>query len=64
MVVLVKTSPSGQILSRRVVTPSGNKAWDDAVLRAVDKMETVPKDVDGRVPEVLLREGLEIKVTL
>lgn len=64
VVVLVKTSPSGQILSRRVLTPSGNKAWDDAVLRAVDKMESVPRDVDGRIPEVLLREGLELKVTL
>lgn len=64
VVVLVKTSPSGQILSRRVVTSSGNKAWDEAVLRAVDKMGSVPRDVDGRIPEVLLQDGLEIKVTL
>ena len=64
VVVLVKTSASGQILSRRVVTPSGNKAWDEAVLRAVDKMGSVPRDTDGRIPEVLLQEGLEIKVTL
>jgi colicin import membrane protein len=64
VVVLVKTSSSGQILSRRVITPSGNKAWDEAVLRAVDKMGSVPRDVDGRIPEVLLQDGLEIKVTL
>lgn len=64
VVVLVKTSSSGAILSRRVVTSSGNPAWDEAVLRAVDKMGTVPRDTDGRVPEVLLQDGLEIKVTL
>lgn len=64
VVVLVKTSSSGQILSRRVLTPSGNPAWDEAVLRAVDKMGSVPRDTDGRIPEVLLQEGLEIKVTL
>lgn len=64
VVVLVKTSSSGAILSRRVVTSSGNKAWDEAVLRAVDKMVNVPRDTDGRIPEVLLQDGLEIKVTL
>lgn len=64
VVVLVKTGPGGQIISRRVVTSSGNKAWDEAVLRAVDKMGSVPRDVDGRIPEVLLQDGLEIKVTL
>lgn len=64
VVVLVRATPSGQILSRKVVTSSGNKAWDEAVLRAVDKMGAVPKDVDGRIPEELLREGLELKVTL
>lgn len=63
-VVLVKTSSSGLILSRRVVESSGNKAWDEAVLRAVDKMANVPRDTDGRIPEVLLQDGLEIKVTL
>ena len=30
-----------------------NKAWDDAVLRALDKTETLPRDVDGRVPPSL-----------
>lgn len=64
VVVLVKTSASGAIVSSKVVTPSGNKAWDDAVMRAVEKMGSVPRDVDGRIPEVLLQEGLEIKVTL
>jgi colicin import membrane protein len=63
VVVMVKTSSSGLIVSRRVVTSSGNKAWEEAVLRAVDKMANVPRDTDGRIPEVLLQDGLEIKVT-
>jgi colicin import membrane protein len=52
--VEVKVSPDGTILSRRIVQPSGNKAWDDAVLRAIDKTEIFPKDSDGRVPPVIV----------
>lgn len=52
--VEVKVSPDGTILSRRIVQSSGNKAWDDAVLRAIDKTEVFPKDTDGRVPSVIV----------
>lgn len=52
--VEVKVSPDGTILSRRIVQTSGNKAWDDAVLRAIDKTEVFPKDTDGRVPSVIV----------
>lgn len=52
--VEVKVGPDGMILSRRIVQSSGNKAWDDAVLRAIDKTEILPKDTDGRVPPVLV----------
>jgi colicin import membrane protein len=52
--VEVKVSPDGTILSRRIVQTSGNKAWDDAVLRAIDKTEIFPKDSDGRVPSVIV----------
>ncbi len=52
--VEVKVSPDGTILSRRIVQTSGNKAWDDAVLRAIDKTEIFPKDSDGRVPPVIV----------
>ena len=51
--VEVKVSPDGTILSRRIVQTSGNKAWDDAVLKAIDKTATLPRDEDGRVPPVL-----------
>lgn len=52
--VEVKVSPDGTILSRRIVQSSGNKAWDDAVLRAIDKTEILPKDTDGRVPPLIV----------
>lgn len=52
--VEVKVAPDGMILSRRIAQPSGNKAWDDAVLRAIDKTEILPKDTDGRVPPVIV----------
>ena len=28
---------------------SSNRAWDEAVLRALDKTETLPRDTDDRV---------------
>ena len=64
VVVLVRTSSQGKITESRIISTSGNRAFDEAVLRGIQKMESVPKDIDGRVPEVLLREGLELKVTL
>ena len=50
----VKVAADGTILSRRIVQSSGNKAWDDAVLRAIDKTEVLPRDTDGRVPPLLV----------
>lgn len=51
--VEVRLAPDGTIVGKRLVQSSGNKAWDDAVLRALDKTETLPRDVDGRVPPSL-----------
>lgn len=52
--VEVKTAPEGTIISRRLIKSSGDKSWDDAVLRAIDKTEVLPRDVDGRVPSSLV----------
>jgi colicin import membrane protein len=52
--VEVRAAPDGTILSRRLVKSSGVKAWDEAVLKAIDKTETLPRDVDGRVPPSLV----------
>jgi colicin import membrane protein len=51
--VEVRTSPDGTIIGRKLTKSSGIKAWDDAVLRAIDKTETLPRDTDGRVPSSL-----------
>lgn len=51
--VEVRAGPSGTILSHRIVRSSGNKDWDEAVSRAIDRTGTLPRDVDGRVPPVL-----------
>ncbi|MEN9539377.1 MAG: hypothetical protein RLZZ126_1612 [Pseudomonadota bacterium] len=52
--VEVRTAPDGSILSRRLLKSSGIRAWDDAVLKAIDKTEVLPRDVDGRVPSSLI----------
>lgn len=54
--VEVKMAPDGTITSRRITKSSGVKAWDEAVLRALDRTEVLPKDVDGRVITPLLIE--------
>ena len=52
--VEVRSAPDGTITGTRLIQSSGNKAWDDAVLRALQKTETLPRDVDGRVPSSLV----------
>ncbi len=52
--VEVKVGADGTIMSRRIVQSSGNKAWDEAVLRAIDKTEVLPRDTDGRVPPLIV----------
>lgn len=51
--VEVRTAPDGLIVSRKLLRSSGTRSWDDAVLKAIDKTEVLPRDVDGRVPSVL-----------
>lgn len=48
--VEVSAAASGSIIARRLRKSSGNKDWDEAVLRAIDRTGTLPRDVDGRVP--------------
>jgi colicin import membrane protein len=49
-VVELKVAPDGTIMSKRLVQSSGAKAWDDAVLRAIDRTDGLPRDIDGTVP--------------
>jgi colicin import membrane protein len=51
-VVQVRLAADGTIVSKRLLQSSGVKAWDDAVLRAIDRTETLPLD-NGRAPPML-----------
>jgi colicin import membrane protein len=54
--VEVRAGPSGTILSRRLLKSSGQPDWDEAVLRAIDRTATLPRDENGRVPgELVIR---------
>lgn len=48
--VEVRCAPDGLILAARLLKSSGHAGWDQAVLRAVEKTERLPRDTDGRVP--------------
>ena len=52
--VEVKCAPDGTILSKKLIQSSGHKSWDDAVIKALEKTEVLPRDVDGRVPAVMV----------
>jgi colicin import membrane protein len=52
--VEVRCSPDGTIVGKKLVKSSGNSAWDNAVLKAIDKTEILPRDTDGRVHSPLL----------
>jgi len=52
-VIEVRAAPTGTIIGRRLVKSSGSKEWDEAVLRAIDRTGSLPKDTDGRVPSTV-----------
>lgn len=48
--VEVSTSPDGTIVGRKLVKKSGVPSWDEAVLKAIDKTDTLPRNEEGVVP--------------
>lgn len=48
--VEVRTSPDGTIVWRKLVKSSGVPSWDEAVLKAIDKTDTLPRNEEGVVP--------------
>ena len=54
--VEVRTTLDGTIISQRLFKTSGNKAWDEAVIKAIIRTETMPRDTDGRVPTPMIIE--------
>lgn len=50
VVVLLDLAPDGVILKRTVVTASPDPAWDRAVLLAIERAESLPRDENGKIP--------------
>lgn len=50
-VIQVTLAPDGAILSTSILTSSGNTSWDRAVLLALSRAESLPKDDNGKIPQ-------------
>jgi colicin import membrane protein len=50
-VVKVNLAPDGAILSTELASSSGNAGWDRAVLLALNRAESLPKDDNGKIPQ-------------
>jgi len=51
----VRLAPDGTIVGTpKLVKSSGLPAWDEAALRALQKTDKLPRDIDGRVPPALI----------
>ena len=50
-VVKVDLAPDGAILSTSILNSSGNAGWDRAVLLALTRAESLPKDDNGKIPQ-------------
>ena len=48
--VEVICSPSGQIMGMKLTQSSGNAAWDQAVMAAIEKTTQLPRDENGNIP--------------
>jgi colicin import membrane protein len=49
----IRLAPDGRIVSSRIVKRSGVPEWDDAVLRAIERTEVLPRDENGKVPPAM-----------
>ena len=45
-----RLAPDGSILSKRLTKSSGNGAYDEAVMRAVERSDPLPRDTNGKAP--------------
>ena len=48
--VEVTCSATGEITSKKLIRSSGNPAWDAAVMNAIEKTGTLPRDENGNMP--------------
>ena len=54
LAVMAARIATGREVTPRLVKSSGLPAWDQAALRALQKTERLPRDIDGRVPTALI----------
>jgi colicin import membrane protein len=52
--VELRLAADGTILSQKLTKPSGLKEWDDAVQRAIERTQVLPRDADGSVPSKMV----------
>jgi TonB family protein len=50
VVIEVELAPDGAILNRNIASSSGDPNWDFAVLMALDRAQSMPKDDNGLIP--------------
>jgi TonB family protein len=56
--VLVNARLDGRITRIHVVNSSGNRTWDHAVVRALERTNRLPPDGDGNIPAEIVSKGL------
>ena len=50
----VRLTLDGTVISQRLTKPSGNNEWDEAAIKAIIRTATMPRDIDGRIPDTTL----------
>lgn len=51
----VRLAQDGMVLGKpKILRSSGVKSWDEAAVRAIEKTEIFPRDVDGKVPPIII----------
>ena len=54
-IIQLKLAPDGAILGREIIKSSGISSFDQAILNAIDRAQTIPKDDNGAIPDKNLR---------
>ena len=50
----VRLTLDGTVISQRLTKRSGNNEWDEAAIKAIIRTATMPRDIDGRIPDTTL----------
>lgn len=51
----VRLAQDGLVIGKpKILRSSGVRSWDDAAVRAIEKTEIFPRDIDGKVPPIII----------